>query len=227
MHALILGAGLCLLSTAHAGAAAPCPPAQAPVQEVFISADCADCWSAGEPSPGPQAKLGHWRLDWIHSGAADAPLSAAALPESAERLARRPGLAPPNPPATQGATAALALKVESGPAWSGYLGVQMTLRLAAKRPNKPPTLAPGSSAWLAMVERLPAGTDGSPMARELVRAVAGPLPLDSLKPGVPLSFLRAMRWPDTAQPLRLQARGWIESPTGQVLLMAADRCTAQ
>ena len=39
-----------------------------------------------------------------------------------------------------------------------------------------------------------------------------------------LTHLRALRWPETAKPERLQARAWLEAPDGRVLAMAADRC---
>ena len=188
-----------------------------------MAADCADCWSA---QPSPQARTPGWRLDWITPAAVGAPLAAAALPEAAERAAR-------NSAAPQGAGQPLAgrLQVTSGPAWNGYLGLQMTLQPARAGSNRA-ALPGGSTAWLALVELLPAGTEGSAVARALVRSVAGPLALDGpaaassagqSKPKL-ITHLRALRWPEGARPERLQARAWIESATGQVLLMAADRC---
>lgn len=126
-----------------------------------------------------------------------------------------------------GRPSAWRLQVASGPAWNGYFGLQMSLQAARAGSNRA-GLPAGSTAWLALVELLPPGTDGSPVARALVRSVAGPLPLDGLavapSPDQPLSHLRALRWPDGARPERLQGRAWIEAPSGQVLLMAADRC---
>ena len=197
-----------------------------------MAADCADCWSAQpSPSPSPQARTSGWRLDWITPAAVGAPLAAAALPEAAERAARTSA-------APQGAGQPLAgqplagqLQVASGPAWNGYFGLQMTLQPARAGSNRA-ALPAGSTAWLALVELLPAGTEGSAVARALVRSVAGPLALDGQaaassadqsKPKL-ITHLRALRWPEGARPERLQARAWIESPTGQVLLMAADRC---
>ena len=55
-------------------------------------------------------------------------------------------------------------------------------------------------------------------------AANAPTALPLPPPGQSVSQLRALRWPEGAQPQRLQARAWIEAPTGQVLLMAADRC---
>jgi hypothetical protein len=213
-------------------ARAACPAPQAPVQEVFTAADCAHCWSAPAPAApqaaapvaAPAARPGPpgWRLDWITPAAADAPLAAAALTDARERAARAGAAS-----AVAGRPSALRLTVVAGPAWNGYFGLQMSLQAARAGSNRA-GLPAGSTAWLALVETLPAGTEGSPVARALVRSVAGPLPLDGLatavSPAQPLSHLRALRWPEGAQPERLQARAWIESPTGQVLLMAADRC---
>jgi hypothetical protein len=223
MHPLILGAGALSLATTGLAALAACPAQQAVVQEVFIAADCARCWSAlPPPQPGASAGTPGWRLDWISPTTADAPLAAAALPEAAERAARAGDTS-----AVAGRPSALRLQVTSGPAWNGYFGLQMSLQAARAGSNRA-GLPAGSTAWLALVELLPAGTDGSPGARALVRSVAGPLPVDGLattpSPNQAPSHLRALRWPEGARPERLQARAWIEAPTGQVLLMAADRC---
>ena len=245
MHPLILGAGLCALAAAQATAApaitpaitpAACPPPQAPALERLYSADCADCWGQAAPGSAPAA-TGRWLFDWIVPGAADAPLAAGALAEAAERLQRlpadsastAPGALPrevASPPRNKLNLRGLLmppLRVVSGPAWNGYFGLQMTLQQARAGSNRA-GLPAGSTAWLALVELLPAGSEGSPVPRALVRSVAGPLPLTEPAPGDSASHLRALRWPDGARPDRLQARAWIEAPTGQVLLMAADRC---
>lgn len=109
--------------------------------------------------------------------------------------------------------------MRSGPAWNGYLGVE--LRLAPPAGAGAPRLPPGSSAWLALVEVLPAGSEGSPLARSLVRSVAGPLPLAERGAS---QHLRALRWPEGAQPDRLRARAWVEGPDGRLLAMAGERC---
>ena len=201
-----------------------CPPPQAAVAEAFFSADCADCWSA---PPSTAAAGNTWRFDWISPGGGDAPLAAGALPEAAER-AQRLGAAPATSPAPARLQAAgkalpgLRLRVTSGPAWQGYFGVQLSLAAASSS-----TLPTGATAWLALVERVPAGSDGTPINRALVRSVAGPLPLDALKPGkamTPMTHLRALRWPAGAEPTRLQARAWIETPDGRLLAVAADAC---
>jgi hypothetical protein len=68
------------------------------------------------------------------------------------------------------------------------------------------------------------GTDGSAVPRHLVRTVAGPLEPAELRNGKPWQLLQAMRWPETAKPVRLRARAWIEQHDGRIVAMAADRC---
>ena len=228
--ALVCGAAAAAKSTAAAPRSV-CPPTQAATLERLFSADCADCWSApaaqappaapGVTKPGPAT----WRFDWITPGTQAAPLAAAALPEAVDRVARL-GLDLPGTSQTlQQARAAppplagLRFKASSGPAWQGYFGVQLTLQ------TRPRTALPaGSTAWLALVEQVDAGSDGTPVARSLLRSVAGPLPLSTLQPGKPLTHLRALRWPASAEPTRLQARAWIEGPDGRLLAVAADAC---
>ncbi len=218
MHPLILGSALwALAATAALAQVAPkssaCPRADAPVHEAFVRADCIDCWATADV-PG---KAGGWRFDWLVPAAPDAPMAAAALPEAADRAARAASatLARHPPRMRPGQS----LRVASGPAWKGYFGVQVSLQAPARQP-----WPAGATAWLALVEQVPAGSDGSPLARSLVRAVAGPLPVGDKAAGQPLRHLRAMRWPDAAQPTRLQARGWIEDADGRMLAVAADHC---
>lgn len=236
MHPWILGGGLLLAGTAAlpalAAAGQACPALNAALGERFIAADCSDCWAAGaepaEATPRPTPRRG-WTLDWLLPRAPDAAMSAAALPEAAER-ARRAGLLAADDTAASAAQVlierpplprrpGLALRVASGPAWQGYFGLQLSLTVG------PATHLPaGTTAWLALIEQIPAGAEGSALPRQLVRSVSGPLPLQALRAGRPFSHLQALRWPEGAQPARLQARGWLEAPDGRVLAMAADRC---
>ena len=203
-----------------------CPAAQAAVREFFIAADCSACWGEAEAEARP---LPGWRFDWIVPMAADAAMAVAAPPEAAERaerLAGAPGLPAPTALAAQTSHhwPALAkprwpaLSVVSGPAWQGYIGVELSLRKVGTR-----RWPAGSSAWIALVEQVDAGSEGTSVARALVRTVAGPLPLPQAG-GPPLKHLRALRWPATALPERLQARAWAEGPDGKLLAVTADRC---
>lgn len=209
-------------ASAQAVTAPACPRAGAAVVERFISADCADCWSAADVATAP---TGSWLFDWIaHTNAGtEAALAAAANTEAQDRAQRAGGPSPTGAQtlivrSTLPRAAGMKLSVQSGPAWNGYFG----LRLEAR--GRVPA---GSSAWLALVELIPANAEGSVAERQLVRSVAGPLPLDALRTGRATSHLRALRWPDTAQPTRLQARGWIETPDGALLAIASDRCPSR
>ena len=222
------------------GPGTACPPAQAATLERLFSADCADCWSAPATPPAtsaPSAKPRSaapgngrtgpalWRFDWITPGADGAPLAAGALPEAADRVARLgfewSGLSQTLQQSRVAAPplAGLRIKASSGPAWQGYFGVQLTLQTTSAT-----ALPAGSTAWLALVEQVSEGSDGTPVARSLLRSVAGPLPLTTLQAGKPMTHLRALRWPASAEPTRLQARAWIEGPDGRLLAVAADAC---
>lgn len=214
-------AGLIALSPALAtGAGEPaCPAPQAALMERWLPADCSACWAQASAPAASKA----WQLDWIVPAGPDAALSVAALPEAAERAARLFGTPTGRNPlamARQAAAPAQAwrLQVQSGPAWSGYMALQLSLRA------RPAQLPAGSTGWMALVEAIPAGADGSPVQRSLVRAVTGPLPLTALTAKGPLNHLAALRWPDNTRPERLRARAWVEDAAGQVLAMAADRC---
>lgn len=214
----LLAASMTALATGTTLAAPACPRVDAAVTERFISADCADCWAAAAQGPATAG----WLFDWItptpHES--DAALAAAALAEARER-AQRVGAEPPAggeqqvQRQRQARPPRVTLQVQSGPAWNGYFGLQFDVR---------GTLPAGSTGWLALVELLPAASEGSPIERQLVRSVAGPLPLDGARSPRGLRHLRALRWPETARPTRLQARGWVEGPDGRMLVVAADRC---
>lgn len=233
MHRAILGGGLALAGLwavgpagAADGAGVPaarqatspkpvrCPPPHSAVNERLVRADCSTCWAAADAPPAA-ASPARWTLDWIVPTTPEAPMSAAALPESLERAERiERGALAPKP---HGPESSARLELQSGPAWSGYIGARLILR------GRPPAQA---QAWIALVEHLPPGAEGSAVRRDLVRSVSGPLPIDALRPGAPLDHLVALRWPQGAQPERLRARAWLEAPDGRILAMAADRCDA-
>lgn len=216
MHSSILGAGfagaLALLVSLDAASAPACTAPQR-VLERFIEADCDRCW--GMPEPATLAGS-TWVLDWITPGSQGetAPLAAAALPEARERLAMRAGLAPKDGSARaeQPLTASgLRIRVTGGPAWNGYLGLQLDAQ------GRSPA---GARAYLALVEEIPAGAEGNPSARRLVRAVAGPIALD----GPHTVELRALRIPDGAKPDRLRGMTWWVTADGLIGGIAAERC---
>lgn len=207
-------------------------PVPAVLRERFLSADCADCW---RDTATPGAEPGVLALDWVLPGTQDdeAPLSAVARPEAAQRLARlglalAAGAAHRDAPVQAAKRRTLSrkppphlLRVVQGQALGGYLGVE--IRYATpKRAVTPLT------AWLAMVEVLPEGTEGSPVARNLVRnlhtpAWTGEVLLSKTKKS-PLRDLRAMNIPEGANPANLRLIGWIEDARGRVLDVALTDC---
>lgn len=193
-----------------------CLPPTALLQR-FMSADCAECWAASEPVPS-----GALALDWIAPAASGdaAPMAVAAVSEAGER-ARRFGTLTADRTLTSRqplrADAPLALRIADGPAWSGYIGLQFEVQLRRRDPAGTAT-ARGLQGWLALVERVPAGTDGSGSDRQLVRTLIGPLPLNGLTAAAPLLHLRATRLPENARPERLGAVGWIESASGELVV---------
>jgi hypothetical protein len=231
MHARILGVALAAVGTFALAAddVEPdahdmgCPSASAAVTERFLSADCQTCWTdkALAVTSGEQ-----WLLDWIVPSARGdaAPLASAAPPEARARAQRALKKAPLDARRTvvqQSAArraSASPLRVVSGPAWSGYFAVQV---------NGVGRIAGAHSVWLALVETVPAGTDGTVVPRELVRTVAGPYAPTELRSGGAWDLMHAMRWPETAKPVRLRARAWIEDAAGRIVAMAGERCTAQ
>ena len=199
--------------------AVSCSRANAAVLERFISAECQVCWTDASVA---QAGAGEWLLDWIVPSARgeDAPLSSAAPPEARARARRALKDEPANDRARAQRSAARSdaswqMSVVSGPAWNGYFGVQVD---ASGRANN------SVSAWIALVETVAAGTDGSAVPRELVRTLSGPFTPSELRSGEPWQYLLAMRWPETAKPSRLHARAWIEDAAGRIVAMAGEPC---
>ena len=153
LHSLPLAAQpLC----ANAGPAQPVA-----LFERFTSADCASCWQdSATPAPGSDALV----LDWIVPSAQgdDAPLAPAATRDA---LLRLQALGRAVTAATDVHTApvepvhGLHLRVGQGPAVNDYMGA--TAEFSARQPG---------ATWsfhLLLVESLPAGTEGSPVARNI------------------------------------------------------------
>ena len=146
--------------------------------ERFINADCATCWSdAGTP----KARANEVALDWIvpSTHGDDAPLSAAASRDAPDRLeSLRQSLPASVLNQTHKITSGpFKLRVAHGVALGGYMGasIELKARPGAALPHQPLT------AWLLLVETVPAGTDSTPVARNLVRnALKSPWNINSL-----------------------------------------------
>lgn len=219
---------------------APLPSAQAqsycasddqpqPVQllERFINADCADCWS---DAATPQAGSGQLALDWVVPGSEgdDAPLSAVATRDALARLQALGQQVPAQAQASRRRVKGIrgaSLRVAHGLPVADYIGASMELKPIPRAARKQRW-----TAWLALVETLPAGTEGSPVERNLVRNLLQPLWDGSkqlLKDERNRFFeLRPMNIAPGANPSRLRVIGWVEDEKGQVLVAAQSRCAA-
>ena len=198
-----------------------------PVQllERVINADCASCW--GDPAT-PKADAGQLALDWVTPGSQgdDAPLSAVATRDALARLASLKRPAPAGSSAStlpvRGVSGAT-LRVAHGLPVADYVGVSIEMKPV-------PAAARGQrwTAWLALVETLPAGTEGSPVERNLVRNLLQSnwnLRKQLLKTEHDRFFeQRSMRIAEGVDASRLRVIGWVEDGRGRVVAAAASQC---
>jgi hypothetical protein len=186
--------------------------------ERFINADCDDCWrDPATPAAGP----GELALDWVLPGGKgdDAPLAAVA---SRDGLARLEALGR-EPPARADAVRARRtggqrpLRVAQGPAVNDYIGTSIEFRPGGPGPWR---------AWLLLVEVLPAGTEDSPVARNLVRNMFQPPWDQSLaRPGAArLQDGRSMQVPEGARAERLRVVAVVEDARGRIRAIARSEC---
>ena len=193
--------------------------------ERFISADCASCWQ--DPAT-PKAAAGQLALDWVlpGSGGEAAPLSAVATRDAAQRLEALKQAMRGESNARRSAVRALPgakLRVAHGLPVTGYVGASIALT-----PGTTAAHAHQWTAWLALVETLPKGTEGSLVARNLVRNTFK-ANWDGRKMLLETELMRfieqrSMGLPEGVDTSRLRVIGWIEDETGQVRAAAASRC---
>ena len=212
-------------------------PAPTALVERFISADCESCWARADAGPPAGALV----IDWIVPSARgdEAPLSAAASTDAVARL-RATGQTEPGDSATllrqtpvRKADATARLRVAHGLPLNNYLGASIELKPVPKGARAP---AAPWTAWLALVETIGAGTEGTPVARHLVRnllvqdwdparaAPAAEPPPKGRSPVPRLFESRPMGIPEGARPERLQVVGWVQDATGRVVAAAQSRC---
>lgn len=197
-------------------------PQPAALLERFINADCESCWTGAKTvKPGP----GELALDWIVPGSRgdDAPLAAAA---SRDGLSRLQALGRKRP--LQADTSRLKargdgrqLRVAHGQPFNDYIGASIELKPANGGPWK---------AWLLLVETIPAGTEGTPIERNLVRNTFQPAwgsgrPLSKEQKGLLES--RPMSIPEGAKAERLRVVGWVEDARGHIVAVAQSRCKTE
>lgn len=199
--------------------------------ERFVSADCESCW-ADKATPAPTGP-GTLVLDWIVPGTQgdDAPLSAAATRDALARLAALGRTAPTatdvNTAPVQGVQGSR-LRVSHGPAINDYLGASIAFSPVPTRGAAPVAGPDAGGFYLLLVESIPAGTEGSPVARHLVRNVYQ----RSLDNPHTLSKGERSGWrdsrpiyiPEGAKTDRLRLVGWVQDKDGRIIDAAQSRC---
>lgn len=193
--------------------------------ERFINADCATCW---QDAATPRAAQGQLALDWVLPGSQGeaAALSAVATRDAAQRLSALQLTTPGNVAARRSEVRALPgakLRVAHGLPVTGYVGASIALT-----PDRDAAEDQPWTAWLALVEALPKGIEGSPVARNLVRNTfkANWDGSKQLSKTERLRFIeqRSMGLPEGMDSSRVRVIGWIEDETGQLRAAAASSC---
>jgi hypothetical protein len=199
-------------------------PAPTALAERFISADCEDCWKA----PGARQHIAGAEtlvLDWIVPGQLgdDAPLSAAATRDALERL-QMLHTATPLSWLLQRQTVTTnglgTLRMAHGPALANYMGASIALTPASGGPW---------TAVLLLVEQIPALSDGTPIARNLVRnMLVTSWDLSQMPPSEPQRFYEArpMSLPEGTQANRVHVVGWVQDEKGTVVALTKSACQA-
>jgi hypothetical protein len=185
------------------------------VIERFMSADCDTCWK--DPAT-PEAAAGALALDWVVPGEKgdDAPLSTVASRDALERL-KALKRSPPQASetvSTRRSGKALPLRAALGDAFNDYIGASIELKGASGTPRQ---------AWLLLVETLPAGTEGSPVARNLVRNVFQPS-WDRPSKAKRLYEMRAMQIHEGARPERLKLVALLQDARGRMRAITQTEC---
>lgn len=228
LTACLLASGLGLSGMAAAQSSCSSDGQSRPVvlMERFINADCAECWTDPATPPAGRNALA---LDWVLPGrqGENAPLSVVASRDALKRLEAL-GTAPPPVNLnrkTQVKGQGGKLRVAHGLPVSGYIGASIELHAPGPAGALPWT------GWLALVEALPSGTEGSPVPRNLVRNVIQH-PWDGRKQlsnGERLRFIesRSMDIPPGMKTERARVIGWVEDTQGRVVAAAQSRCTGK
>ncbi len=240
-HPSLLVAAALLMGSAAAHAASSCSsdgvPRPTVLLERFISAECDTCWADRRTPTPPAAERARTAvLDWIVPSPLgdEAALSAAARRDASHRLEDRTlpqALPAPTPqaatsqrhavPAAQVAAPAR-LRVAQGPALSDYIGVAIDFTPSRALAAQGPFVL-----WLALVEQLPAGVEGSPVPRQLVRNTQRHefAPSPNGQPSQ-RSFddRRVFQIPNGAKRERLLVLGWVHDAQGRVVAVAQSRC---
>jgi hypothetical protein len=209
-----------LLAAAPLAAPARCTSPDVPqpdlLMEGFISADCLACWRDRKT---PQGAPGTLALDWIVPGlkGEGAPLATAATDDAMERLdyLRHPTPTKTDVVSTRREGDSVTLRLAHGAVMNNYVGTSMQLKEAGDEVWH---------AWLLLVEEIPAGAEGTPIARNLVRKVFRPdWGRVGRAPG-PLAETRSMQVPETARPERLRLVGVLADGRGRIRAISRTEC---
>ena len=232
LNQLAAGLGLCALLLSGARAQGVCSsdgqPQPVRLLERFLSADCERCWGTATALPSSTASK-TLALDWIVPGRLgdDAPLSAAANRDALTRLAALRRAAPREQLAVSTKVAngrGDTVRVAHGVALGGYIGASIEASVEAQRRQ---TTAP-LTAVLLLVETIAAGSDGTPIERNLVRnMLQAPWNGDSLlQKQKQISWLerRPLSIPEGANPERLRVVGWLEDRRGHLVAATQSAC---
>lgn len=207
-------------------------PAPAVLFERFLSADCDACWTTPS-TPAPTGRTDAVVLDWIVPTPAgdEAALSAVATRDA---LARLEALGRPSPRttdvhiATVESTTPARVRVARGMAFNDYLGTSIAWSTPAPRQPQRGVAQDTLDFYLLLVEAIPAGADGTPVGRNLVRNVLQGTwkNHDQLSKKEHLNWMeqRPMRIPEGARPDRLRVVGWVQDASGRVLAAAQSVC---
>jgi hypothetical protein len=228
---LLLAVGLLApLGSSHAQSfcASDGQPRPTLLVERFINADCQNCWI--DPAT-PKTGASQLALDWVTPGSKgdDAPMSAIATRDALARLEslkkQAPAASSVQTQAVRGVKGAT-LRVAHGLPLAEYVGASIELKPV-------PAAARGQNwtAWLALVETLPAGTEGSPVERNLVRNLfQAPWNVRKMLSKTEQDRFfdqRSMSIAAGVDASRLRVIGWVEDHTGQIVAAAASKCVAE
>jgi hypothetical protein len=187
--------------------------------ERFINADCETCW-ADKQTPG--AAGGTLAIDWVIPGSRgdDAPLSAVAALDAGWRLEALGKIVPAQSASvfsqrSAGAGGALKLRVAHGLPVNDYIGTSIEMRGGGSGPF---------TAWLLLVEALPAGTEGTVVDRNLVRNAFS---VEWKGTAAKRYEIRPMRIVEGTKPSRLSVVGWVQDAQGKVRAIAQSHCSGK
>ena len=192
-------------------------PAVTTLVERFTSADCLACW---RDRAAPSAAAGTLVLDWIVPGlkADGAALATAASEDAMERL---DWLRHRTPTRVETVTSQregrpVTLRIAHGETFNDYVGVSMELDEA------------GSDvwhAWLLLVEKIPAGAEGTPVPRNLVRKVFRPESWSKVGRGSgALAETRSMQVPQWTHPDRVRLVALLQDGRGRMRAITQTEC---